>query len=92
MILWAYCRERLAGGGLRYSPATERTGAMCKHEGFYTCVGRYDRSAGRLVYFMVCDECQKTLDSVLEQPYEPHYVDALAGVGRSEAPTGIEPV
>jgi hypothetical protein len=57
---------------------------MCKHEGFYTCVGRYDRRASRLVYFMVCDECQQTLDSVLEQPYEPHYVSAV-GSGMSEA-------
>ena len=49
---------------------------MCKHEGFYTCIGRYDRHAGRLVYFMVCDECQATLRPVLEQKYEPHFVDS----------------
>ena len=62
---------------------------MCKHEGFYTCVGRYDRGTGRLVYFMVCDECHETLRSVGEQPYEPHFVDrAAAGnsVGGSMAP------
>ncbi len=45
---------------------------MCKHDGFYTCIGRYDRTAGRLVFFMVCDECHATLRSVLEQAYEPH--------------------
>jgi hypothetical protein len=49
---------------------------MCKHEGFYSCIGRYDRRAGRLVYFMVCDECHQTLNSVLEQPYEPHFVNS----------------
>ena len=47
---------------------------MCKHDGFYTCIGRYDRKAGRLVYFMVCDECHATLQPVLEQAYEPHFV------------------
>ena len=36
----------------------------------------YDRRAGRLVYFMVCDECHQTLQSVLEEPYEPHYVES----------------
>ncbi len=54
---------------------------MCRHEGFYTCVGRYDRGSGRLVYFMVCDECQETLRSVGEQQYEPHFVDGPQGVG-----------
>ena len=48
---------------------------MCKHEGFYTCVGRYDHGTGHLTYFMVCDECHETLRSVGEQPYEPHFVD-----------------
>ena len=47
---------------------------MCKHDGFYTCIGRYDRPAGRLVYFMFCDECHATLQSVLAQAYEPHFL------------------
>ena len=47
---------------------------MCKHDGFYTCIGHYDRSARRLVYFMVCDECHATLRSILEQAYEPHFL------------------
>jgi hypothetical protein len=47
---------------------------MCKHDGSYTCIGRYDRTAGRLVFFMVCDECRATLRSVLEQAYEPHFL------------------
>ena len=55
---------------------------MCKHEGFYTCVGRYDRGTGRLVYFMVCDDCHETLQSVAEQHYEPHFVDRAA-LGRN---------
>ena len=46
---------------------------MCKHEGFYSCVGRYDRRAGRLVYFMVCDDCQEVLQPIAEQTYEPHF-------------------
>jgi hypothetical protein len=54
---------------------------MCKHEGFYTCTGHYDRKAGRLVYVMVCDECHETLRPVLEQPYEPHFVSVAAGTG-----------
>jgi hypothetical protein len=63
---------------------------MCKHEGFYTCVGRYDRGAGRLVYFMVCDDCQETLRPVLEQPYEPRYVKGL-GLGPADADGGVSP-
>jgi hypothetical protein len=51
---------------------------MCEHEGFYTCVGRYDRGAGRLVYLMVCDECQQVLSTVAEQPYEPRFVDHVS--------------
>ena len=54
---------------------------MCKHEGFYSCVGRYDRRAGRLVYFMVCDDCQQDLQPIAEQPYHPHFVDRLARTG-----------
>ena len=49
---------------------------MCKHDGFYTCIGRYDRKTRRLVYLMVCDECHVTLQSVLEQAYEPHFVNS----------------
>ncbi|MFL5904437.1 MAG: hypothetical protein ACJ76Q_11585 [Solirubrobacteraceae bacterium] len=60
---------------------------MCKHEGFYTCVGRYDRGMGRLVYFMVCDECDETLRAVGEEQYEPHFVDGPpAGGGISPQP------
>jgi len=58
---------------------------MCKHEGFYSCIGRYDRRAGRLVYFMVCDECHQTLQSVLDEPYEPHYVSSTDTRGASPA-------
>ena len=54
---------------------------MCKHEGFYSCVGRYDRGAGRLVYSMICDDCQQVLQPIAEQPYEPHFVDRLARAG-----------
>jgi len=50
---------------------------MCEHEGFYTCVGRYDRGAGRLVYLMVCDDCHQVLNTVAEQPYEPHFVERI---------------
>jgi len=56
--------------------------AMCKHEGFYTCVGRYDRRAGRVVYWMVCDDCQEVLRSVAELPYEPHFVESFRFGGR----------
>ena len=51
---------------------------MCKHEGFYTCTGHYDRKAGRLVYFMVCDDCHATLRPVHEQTYEPHFVNSTS--------------
>jgi hypothetical protein len=56
--------------------------AMCEHEGFYTCVGRYDRRAGRVVYWMVCDDCHEVLRSVAEHAYEPHYVESLRFGGR----------
>jgi hypothetical protein len=48
---------------------------MCQHEGFYSCVGRYDKTAARLIYSMVCDECHETLQTVSEQSYEPHPVE-----------------
>ena len=60
--------------------------AMCEHEGFYTCVGRYDRRAGRVVYWMVCDDCQQVLRPVSEQPYEPHFVASLPFGGREPSP------
>ena len=47
---------------------------MCHHDGFYTCVGRYDRRAASLVYLMVCDDCQEVVERVSEQAYEPQYV------------------
>ena len=62
---------------------------MCKHEGFYTCIGRYDRGTGRLVYFMVCDDCHQTLRPVMEQPYEPHFVERAkfgGAIAESAAP------
>ena len=62
---------------------------MCKHEGFYTCVGRYDRGAGRLVYVMVCDDCQETLRSVAEMQYEPHFVQRFGF--RPDAGGGVSP-
>jgi hypothetical protein len=62
---------------------------MCKHEGFYTCVGRYDRGHGRLVYYMVCDDCQETLMPVSEMAYEPHFVDTFSLGG--DADGGISP-
>jgi hypothetical protein len=52
----------------------EKEFAMCPHEGFYTCVGRYDRSALSLVYVMVCDTCNEDVERVSEQEYRPHYV------------------
>jgi hypothetical protein len=51
-----------------------RESAMCLHDGFYTCVGRYDRRAACLVYVMVCDACEQVVEQVSEQSYEPHYV------------------
>ncbi len=47
---------------------------MCHHDGFYTCVGRYDRRAASLAYVMVCDDCQQVVERVSEQSYEPNYV------------------
>ena len=60
---------------------------MCEHEGFYTCVGRYDRRAGRLVYVMVCDDCQQVLTTVSEQPYQPRFVERT----RFDADGGVSP-
>jgi hypothetical protein len=47
---------------------------MCPHNGFYTCVGRYDRRAACLTYVMVCDECEQDVERVSEVEYAPQYV------------------
>jgi hypothetical protein len=62
---------------------------MCKHEGFYTCIGQYDRRAGRLVYYMVCDDCHATLRPVMEQAYKPNFVDGFGTPGHGA--TGAAP-
>ena len=59
---------------------------MCPHNGFYTCVGRYDRRAACLVNVMVCDDCEQDVQRVSEVEYEPHYVPHSA-TATSGAPT-----
>jgi hypothetical protein len=58
---------------------------MCPHEGFYTCVGRYDRTAASLVYLMVCDDCQEIVERVSEQGYEPRYVPLASAADLHQA-------
>jgi hypothetical protein len=44
---------------------------MCRHAGFHTPKGRYDRGSGTLRFVEVCDDCGRALRVVHSQPYRP---------------------
>ncbi len=46
---------------------------MCRHRELHNAVVRYDRTAGELVYVMVCESCGSPLDEVLREPYRPAF-------------------
>jgi hypothetical protein len=45
----------------------------CKHDGFQSGQGRYDRATKQLRYVIVCDACDAEVREVLVQPYVPGY-------------------
>ena len=45
----------------------------CEHVGFHTGHGRYDPSAERLRYVIVCDECKAEVRELESQDYRPKF-------------------
>ena len=60
-------RRRLAGG----PPGLPLRVAMCQHLGFHTPETRYDREAGLLRSFEICDDCGEALRELSSEPYLP---------------------
>jgi hypothetical protein len=46
----------------------------CEHVGFHTGQGRYDQTAERLRYVMVCDACQAEVLELEAQDYRPQFM------------------
>ena len=44
---------------------------MCRHAGFHTPQGRYDRAAGVLRFVAVCDDCGEPIRELLAEEYRP---------------------
>ena len=45
----------------------------CEHVGFHTGQGRYDPTAERLRYVIVCDACEAEVRELEEQEYRPQF-------------------
>ena len=45
----------------------------CEHVGFHTGQGRYDQTAERLRYVIVCDACEAEVRELDEQAYRPQF-------------------
>ena len=45
----------------------------CEHVGFHTGQGRYDQSAERLRYVIVCDACEAEVRELESQEYRPQF-------------------
>lgn len=45
----------------------------CEHVGFHTGQGRYDQTAERLRYVMVCDACQAEVRELEAEDYRPKF-------------------
>jgi hypothetical protein len=45
----------------------------CEHAGFHTGQGRYDRTAERLRYVIVCDECEAEIRELEAEEYRPRF-------------------
>ena len=46
---------------------------MCDHQGFHSSEGRYDASAHKLRYVVVCDACRAELREVSNESYAPSF-------------------
>jgi len=45
----------------------------CDHAGFHTGQGRYDHSAQRLRYVIVCDACESEVREIESTAYRPSF-------------------
>jgi hypothetical protein len=45
----------------------------CEHFGFHTGQGRYDQTAGRLRYVIVCDTCEGEVRELESEDYRPSF-------------------
>ena len=45
----------------------------CSHVGFHTAQGRYDQSAERLRYVIVCDDCDAVVRELESEDYRPRF-------------------
>jgi hypothetical protein len=45
----------------------------CEHVGFHTGQGRYDQTAERLRYVIVCDACEAEVRELDSQAYRPQF-------------------
>jgi hypothetical protein len=45
----------------------------CEHVGFHTGQGRYDQTAERLRYVIVCDACEAEVQELESQEYRPQF-------------------
>jgi len=45
----------------------------CEHVGFHTGQGRYDHTAERMRYVMVCDECEAEVRELDVLEYRPRF-------------------
>ena len=46
---------------------------MCRHDGFHTPTSRYDRTAAKLLFVEICDDCGKEVRVLESLPYRPSY-------------------
>ena len=45
----------------------------CEHVGFHTGQGRYDQTAERLRYVIVCDACEAEVRELESEDYRPRF-------------------
>jgi hypothetical protein len=45
----------------------------CPHSGFHRITSRYDRDAGVLIYFRICERCGESLEEVRRMSYRPFF-------------------
>jgi hypothetical protein len=58
---------------------------MCRHLGYHTPSGRYDRAAGTLRFVEVCDECGKEVRVLDSLPYRPTFQSSSSRAARKRS-------
>ena len=46
---------------------------FCRHAGYHTIQGTYERSTGTLVYLWTCESCGKRLGEAARHEYRPQF-------------------